>query len=383
LYLKSSDETHAIISNHLATATAALYRWHAITQDSEAEIKARELFDRIVSNQSQEGWFREYEGFDPGYQSLCTYYLADLYQIRKDLGLLEILSKSIDFLSYFMNPDGSFGGNYGSRSTRFYYPSGVMALSSDIPLARAISGRMLKSVSNYTVVTLSSLDDSNLIPMFNSYCWGAQLEKEMEFKADINDEKFLFARRPFRKVFSEAGIVIDAGKRHYTIISTDKGGLFYHYVDGSLELFNDGLVASDTKGKLSSTQTINKNNVVTWMTENVLIVKSEFFKMPKQLTSPFHFFCLRILCLSVFRWKAIREITKRIMVKILITNRRRLVSSSNERTIHLGKDLSFSDNSQVPANVRIIAKNQPFVPIHMASQGYWQIQDEDEYDSAL
>ena len=77
--------------------------------------KADLLLERILKNQSSEGWFSEYEGADPGYQSLCTHYLADVHLIRRDLGLLQPLTSSIRFLWHFANPDGSFGGHYGSR----------------------------------------------------------------------------------------------------------------------------------------------------------------------------------------------------------------------------------------------------------------------------
>ena len=38
-YLIKTDETHAIISNHLATSVAALVRWNILTGDKKAEKK--------------------------------------------------------------------------------------------------------------------------------------------------------------------------------------------------------------------------------------------------------------------------------------------------------------------------------------------------------
>lgn len=81
-----ADEYHAFISNHLATVAVALYKWHALTGES-VEKRGREILDRILKHQSEEGWYEEYGGADPGYQSLCTYYLADLHRLRPDLNL--------------------------------------------------------------------------------------------------------------------------------------------------------------------------------------------------------------------------------------------------------------------------------------------------------
>jgi len=173
-FLRKSDETHAFISNHLATASVALYRWSALTGEAGEE-RGRVLLDRILNKQSAEGWYKEYEGADPGYQSLCLYYLADLHLMRPDLDILESLQRSIKFLWHFAHPDGSFGGLYGSRNTRFYFPAGIEALASEIPEANALATFMRRSINRHTTVTLAAMDDSNLIPMFNSYCWAAFL----------------------------------------------------------------------------------------------------------------------------------------------------------------------------------------------------------------
>ena len=85
-FLHNSDERHGLISNHLATAAAALYKYHALTGENSCA-RGRLFLDRIISHQSSEGWYMEYEGADPGYQSLCTYYLADLHHLRPDLEL--------------------------------------------------------------------------------------------------------------------------------------------------------------------------------------------------------------------------------------------------------------------------------------------------------
>ena len=169
-YLIKADETHALISNHLATATAALVLWDKLTDGNFAEKKAKLLLDRILSKQSSEGWFDEYNGADPGYQTLCTYYLVFIHFKRPDWNLEEPLAKSIDFLWNFAHPDGSFGGLYGSRCTRFYIPAGILALSRNNNKAFALSNFMAESIRTKKVITLSSIDEPNLIPIFNSYC---------------------------------------------------------------------------------------------------------------------------------------------------------------------------------------------------------------------
>jgi len=247
-FLIEADETHAVISNHLATAVAALVKWHDLTGDQNAEIRGRQLLDRILSHQSEEGWFMEYAGADPGYQSLCTYYLADVHIMRPDWNLYRPLSQSIKFLHHFAHPDGSFGGLYGSRCTRFYYPAGIVALSKEMPEAAELACFMLESIKKQCVVTLSSMDEPNLVPMFNAYCWAAEL-----FGAGKTDVIFSTPSLPavsstcFRHHFPQAGLIVDRGLNHYSIISTNKGGVVYHFVGGKAVIVNAGVVVKNSK----------------------------------------------------------------------------------------------------------------------------------------
>jgi hypothetical protein len=48
----------------------------------------------------------------------------------------------------------------------------------------------------------------------------------------------------------------------------------------------------------------------------------------------------------------------------------------NVRTIELGVDLEVSDVAHPDGDVCRVHRGAAFTAIHMASQGYWQIQDE-------
>ena len=82
-FIIKNDETHAIISNHLATGIAALMRWTGAGA-AEAQARAKNLLGIILDNQSSDGWYSEYGSADPGYETLGLYYLADV-QDRKSV----------------------------------------------------------------------------------------------------------------------------------------------------------------------------------------------------------------------------------------------------------------------------------------------------------
>jgi hypothetical protein len=380
-YLLIADETHALISNHLATAVAALVRWHKLTGDTCSERKAKKLLGRILENQSNEGWFKEYEGADPGYQSLCTYYLADVHNQRPDMKLREALRRSIQFLTHFAHPDGSFGGLYGSRCTRFYYPSGLEALSNEISEAAVLADYMATNISGGRVVALATMDEPNLVPMFNAYCWAATLWPN---RGAVPPDISLPAMRGknSRITFPEAGLWIDVGTSHYTIVNTNKGGVVVHFRDGKMTTLNAGVVVRNNKGRFGSTQSFSLENRVN-LEGDVLMVESNITQMPKRLPTPVQFIFLRLLCVTVFRFRVLREWAKRWLVRLLITRRSRW-PVRNIRRINLGPDITINDELFSPDGFTRIESPGAFVAIHMASQGYWQVQDElGNYDSAL
>ncbi len=371
-YLVKADETHAIISNHLATAVAALIRWKEITNDNEAEKKAHLLLNRIIKYQSAEGWFKEYDGADPGYQSLCTYYLADVHHKRPDLKLSEPLQKSVKFIWHFAHPDGSFGGIYGSRYTRFYYPAGFELLAEEIPEAAALADFMSESIKNTTVATLSSIDEPNIIPMFNAYCRAAVASNKLGRNQALPELpcKVLNSRIDF----NEAGLIVEGGAKYYSIIGTFKGGVVMHFQNQALAVYNAGVVVKNPSGQLGSSQSYNTNNDIKITGDNI-IIQSPIVLMPKQLPGPLDFLILRFLSLTFFRIPSFREWIKKLLVRLLIT-RKKTWPAHNTREIRFGYDLNVSDKLQGPAGYNILDNIKNFVAIHMASQGYWQIQDE-------
>ncbi|NNF01550.1 MAG: hypothetical protein HKN22_02605, partial [Bacteroidia bacterium] len=59
-FISKNDEEHAIISNHLATGVAAISLWNNLTGENNSRYS--ELLQVIYDNQSEEGWYKEYEG---------------------------------------------------------------------------------------------------------------------------------------------------------------------------------------------------------------------------------------------------------------------------------------------------------------------------------
>jgi hypothetical protein len=218
------------------------------------------------------------------------------------------------------------------------------------------------------------MDEPTLIPMFNAYAWAAAMANEPTTAVSPVPTLPCQGIQPLRCQFSQAGLWLDRGPAHYTLINTHKGGVVYHFRQGHRPLIDAGVVVCDAKGRSGSSQAHEPHNRVTQQGDQLDITAS-ITAMPKQLPGPFQFMVLRALCLTAFRLAPLREGIKQQLVRMLIT-RRHHWPVRNQRTIKLGDALKITDQTDQKSGYRVIQSPGAFVPIHMASQGYWQIQDE-------
>ena len=375
-FLVKEDEDHAFISNHLATASAALLRWSRVESGADrAQARGRQLLDRVLRSQSVEGWLPEYGGPDPGYLSLSLYYLADIFagegngkdEFRDRLGRL------VQFLTLAAHPDGSFGGWYGSRNTRFLVPAGFEALAGVIPEAAALARFARASISQFRVPPLPAFDAGNFAPFFNAWCWAASLRAGPQ--ASGESIHLPHEQPPFRRSLPGAGWLIDRGQQSYTIISLKKGGVVQHYPSGARAQIDSGVLVEDARGRQFGTQ---QPESVSWAVEgDVVVVRARFSRLSREIPSPLRFIALRAMSLTLLHLRWFRHWLKRTLVRLLITGVRG-IRLWNSRRIDLSDHALVVDTLEgETARYARIELRRPYSAIHMASQGYWQHQDDE------
>ncbi len=370
-FLHRADETHGFISNHLATAAAALFKWTLLTQ-GKGEERGSLFLNRILSRQSPEGWYPEYEGADPGYQTLCMHYLADLDRLRPDLGLGDSLKASVRFLWNFAHPDGSFGGYYGSRNTRFYYPSGIRYLAAKCPEAAALDRFMTAAIGRKAVVSLATMDPPNLTPMFNSYAWAAALEAQMQLGSGLPVPCEEACNRSTD--FPASGLHIRSSATYYTVISSNKGGIVAHYDRTADSMHWDcGVVAEDRDGNRFTSQWYRDPAGAT-VEERRVVVTSALMRMNHRVPTPFDFLILRLMNLTAMRLSFFSNLVKRLLVWLLITRKDQLPAAIQREVVPCddGKVLITDTWATGSAEQYKLLSGGLFRATHMASSGYWQ-----------
>ncbi len=369
-FLCGRAETHGRISNHIAGAVLALMESASLLQDLKYEHRASDLLQHLLRFQSQEGWFVEYDGADPGYQTLCLYYLAQVYRLRPTLELKSALERAISFLSYFAHPDGTFGGEYGSRRTAIFYPGGLALLSREFPLAHSLTRFMLKSIAEGRTVTLGDVDMGNFAPLVENYIAALQAEIPDQPASPLPCEQVRVCQD-----LAEAGLYVRGTRRYYAILGTSNGGVLKVFDrDRRAPLWDDsGYVGELSSGKLITTQMTDLTRPCR-STPIEIEFETPFFHMLRSTPSPFQFVVLRVLNLTLMHSSALREWVKKLLVHLLIRGKRRAPLELRRHIRFESEQIRVTDTLQTRGKIALhrLEYGRPFVAIHMASANYFQ-----------
>jgi len=234
------------LTNHQALIALCLERAGALFGTDEWDGAFRARLARVLEWQHDEGWFPEYEGFDPGYQTLTMWCLARLFESHPDFpGLRGAIERSVDLLTWFVHPDGSFGGEYASRNTYNYFPDGFERVGRWHPRALGINDRFLEGLAR----GLGSCDADDHI--LGHHTWNYLLA----WRSFVAERPAPEPLPDGRLELAGAGVVVDRRADTTLYVALRKGGVF--------KLFRDGrLVASDTQVSLLVGEGKRRRNAV-------------------------------------------------------------------------------------------------------------------------
>jgi hypothetical protein len=355
------------LSNHQALVALAAARTAVLTGDKALLQGAEERLRLCLSWQHKEGWFPEYEGADPGYQTLTITFLAALkdYLVAEDLE--PALARALAFSAHFLHPDGSYGGETGSRNTCQVLPSGFERLACQFPeagyladgwLAGAVSGRR-----GYP-------DDDRI------FChWLHDLVDAYRLRAN----RSLVKTEPWsppqgRTSFDAAGLHVVRDGRLHLIIATTKGGTFRAYTGQHLLRNDTGLVALTDTGERLVTHMVDPNAKVIWG-DRAVTIRGQFQYAPRKLAAPMKQVAFRLVNCTVGR--VAPDLVRRMLQRSLITGKRpaplafeRQIDWSDEGCVTV-QDRIWLEASGVPRLARLYGSTDA-TSIYVATSNLWQ-----------
>ncbi len=234
------------LANHQALAVLALLRVGEITHRQEFRDAAQARLQELLTWQSDEGWFDEYGGADPGYQTLTIDCLAKVRRLSGDTKLDEPLRKALAFARLFLHPDGSYAGEYGSRGTYHFYPHAAELLAADNPDAADLADGFLHGLSAGKQAAFS--DDRMFLH---------RLGNLIEAYADWSPTRPTTCRTPPgepARYLPQAQLLVRRTKTTHTVISLARGGVFKHFGRRGPVLTDAGLILQTTDGRVAVSQ---------------------------------------------------------------------------------------------------------------------------------
>jgi hypothetical protein len=333
-FLLKKDELEVVNQN--LGACAALTNLYNLTNDEQFKKGAHHKLETSLKRQSKEGWFYEYGGPDIGYLSVALYYLAHYYQKTHAPSALTSLKKGVHFLSHFLHPDNTSGGEYGSRNTTYIVPDGIEICAQEDAYASQLADSLRASL-HQKVFTPDSLDDRYLLTMLYTY-----------IQAYTNSSPLPEKKTPQNNFFQESGLLVQKTPHYYFVANLKKGGIFKAFFHNT-HIADSGFVG------------ISQNHLVTsqWLGSSftkkgsTYTVTGSFVRVPEQEMTPLKSVFMRA-SLSVGR-SSLSRIAKTYLRKQLITQKNS-IPCTFERSILIDKNICVTDT---------LKGDIPFTSLHL------------------
>jgi hypothetical protein len=370
-WLERNDETHGFLSNHLAAASAALHHVFLATGNARFRERSAYFLNRVLEHQSSEGWYEEYGGADPGYQTHGSFYLARLLELDPSPRLAESLARAVRFQALFIHPDGSLGGEYASRNTQTYYPAAFEMLAPTDPAAAWIADTMRPAVGGCRAAGVRAVDAYNLFPMLNNlvFAYGAAGKPRRAAAGAAwceGGDEMLWLR--------EAGIARFRRDAYTAYVGISKGGVLklFDGRTGRLRYSDCGYVGRLENGRQVASQHFDPGRPVEIESDRIALTTS-FVHVSRPVMTPWTFIGFRLFSLTFGRSSRLARWLKSALVNILIY-RKRPAEIEMQRTIEFeDRQVVIRDRLDGPGLSRTAEMRwvPAFTTIHMGSSRYF------------
>ena len=306
-----------IVSNHDAGAACALQKMFCLTGEKQYQERSQAILNDLLSRQSTEGWFLEYSGADIGYSTVLLFFLANYRRMAPDSRLDEPLKRLLGFLSYFVHPDGTMGGEYGCRHTFVIMPSAFELLVDLDPIAGRIAESIAQGFISGKGTTPGMFDDANLcsFPMI-SFLQAATLpatEQGQDLPLPIESADFV-------RYFAECGLFAAKTGNLYVVGSAKQGGVFriYDIPKKQLCFINSGVVAQLSNGRILYSNCYH-NDADVVVAEGKFTIKVPLTEFRETFVTPLKTALSRIFFPLLSRIDLFKKLLKALLRRMLIT----------------------------------------------------------------
>jgi hypothetical protein len=390
--LTRRDEDHGFISNHRAGAAAGLLALSRVSGDDVFRERALDLLSGILERQSADGFFLEYEGADPGYETLGLHYLAKAHAELELAGRLgpagaieSAAARSLEFLSYFVHPNGGLGGEYGSRGCPQIFSGGLEYWAKKNPLAESICRRTAPALAEQYAAGPADSDIRNEVPLLSSSLaalehLGASLRRDHE---QVPDLPF---RRAFERCFSGAGLYVrsDPGVM-YCIFGASKGGVIKLF-DNEKLVYSDCGYSAKLGGRRATTHIwrvpehfrtpLEPGREAPLRETTELVLRTPFirFTSRREMSTP-GLVAFRLFNYTFGRWQFLNGLARRLIIRLFLTRKIKTGAGLERRVRCSAEGLEILDTVRGASRLSSLTRHGFFAAVYMASARYFRRDD--------
>lgn len=296
------------LANHEALTVLGLRRAGARLGTAAWDRVAEERLRRLLSWQDAEGWFQEYEGADLGYQTLTIWALAELDRLGPRPELRAAIAAAVRFAAAFVHPDGSWGGEYGSRNTHAFFPAGFEVAGTWLPEAPALNDRVLAGLA----AGRDAADDDDHVLAHT--CWNRLLA----WAAWRPDRPSAAPLAPGRSYFPNAGLLVDRRAGRTLVVALNKGGVFRHFAPDGTVTADTGPSLVDGRGRNAVAHLVDRSR--TEIGPDRIVVEGTLGWAKHGRLTPVRNLALRGFMLTIGR--CCPNLVRRLLQRLLITGKR-------------------------------------------------------------
>jgi len=304
-------------ANHQALAALGLLRTARITGKREYRDAAEDRIHRLLARQTDEGWFEESGGADPGYQTLTIDCLAKIRRLSGWRELDEPLRRAVAFARMFLHPDGSYAGEYGSRGTCHFWPHGMELLAAGNPEAADLADGFLRGLASGKNAYIN--DDR-----MSAHRLGNLIEAYLDFSPVRPPPRDQTPPEPVR-YFRKAGLLVRRTGATQTVISAARGGAFKHFTRSGAVVTDTGLIieTSDGRAAVSGVQSLDRPVELASagkMPAVRMSVSSPLYWSRFRMATPIKQALFHVGSSAVGRWS--RSLLRRLLLRRVLADRR-------------------------------------------------------------
>ncbi len=374
IFIGEGDKEEDHLANHHAMACLSLWKSYTLFNEKRFYKAFQQALDNFKKYHNfKEGWSIEYDGIDPGYLSATVSFFGKIFKDNKNEEIFDICNEAIKACSYFVLPNGFYGGSIGSRNTQHFYPHGFEIFGGHIPLSLSIADKMLYALKQGKLVPPEIISDRYLVYRVPEY-----LESYLDYTPRIKSlPKLPYEKSNLNFYFKDAKVWIKSDKNFYFVVNAAKGGVLKLFDKNKLIFSDSGIIGKTNSGKLATTQWIDKSYIIK-KSLNKIVISGKLNQVPSNKNFNLYKNLLFRLTLLFIGWSPkLSHSLKGMIRKVLMLGNRRL-NIKFKRTINFdSKKVNVTDQISLDKKVKFnfLSFGSDFFVRYVPQSRYFQSQE--------